>query len=145
MNFRFTEFGFINALCSLIPIFPIFTLFPGILTAMGIQEFTNNCETSYTIVLWTSIVLTILLITIYTYKIDKISFKSEKHIKYNFRFWNLILYTLVNTLGLILIIGIHLACNGDGQTVLACIMSGPIASLTLIAFGLLIDLKLYLN
>jgi hypothetical protein len=50
MDFRFTKYSFINALWSLIPIFPTWTLFPGLLAAMSLK-ITGNCETGYLIVL----------------------------------------------------------------------------------------------
>lgn len=68
--------------------------------------------------------------------------KIEKEEHWNFRLWSLLIYTLTNTAGLILIIGVNLACHGDGQTILACIYSGPIASITIIAFGFLSDVKI---
>jgi len=105
MRYRFTKYGFINALWSLIPLVPLFSLFPGVLTAMAIGKLTNDCETGYRVVLW-----------------------------------SLILYTLSNTFGLIIILGVKMACHGDGQTILVCMFSGPIASLTLLVFGILMDI-----
>jgi hypothetical protein len=141
MDFRFTKYGFINALWSLIPIFPTWTLFPGVLAAMGLENITGNCETGYLIVLWFSVVTVIGMMIFYGYRLDNILLKTESEVKLNFRFYSLILYTLSNTAILITMLGVDLACYGDGQTFLMCIMSGPIASLVLIAFGFLMDLK----
>lgn len=141
MDFRFTKYGFINALWSLIPIFPTWTLIPGVLVAMGLETITANCETSYEIVLWFSIIIIIVLIVFYGSRLDNILLKSESEVKLNFRFYSLIIYTLSNTIGLITLVGVDLACHGDGQTILMCIISGPIASLVLIVFGFLMDLK----
>ena len=134
MNFQFTKYGLVNALWSLIPIFPTWTLFPGIISALLIENAINDCETSYLIVLLGSIILTI-AITIF------LLFRLDKQTKMSFSLWCLSIYTLINTAGLISIVGIHSACYGDGQTLLACIYSGPIASLSVIALGFLSDLK----
>ena len=141
MGFRFTKYSFINALWSLIPIFPTWTLFPGLLAAMGLENITGNCETGYEIVLWFSAVTVIVLMVFYGYRLDNILLKTESEVKRNFRFYSLIIYTLSNTVLLITLVGVNLACYGDGQTFLMCIISGPLASLVLIAFGLLMDLK----
>lgn len=141
MDFRFTKYSFINALWSLIPIFPTWTLFPGLLAAMGLEKITGNCETGYSIVLWFSAVTVIGMMVFYGYRLDNILLKTENEVKRNFRFYSLIIYTLSNTVLLITLLGVDLACYGDGQTLLMCIFSGPLASLVLIAFGFLLDLK----
>ncbi|MFV8356219.1 hypothetical protein ACNQGB_08590 [Flavobacterium sp. XS1P32] len=141
MDFRFTKYSFINALWSLIPIFPTWTLFPGLLAAMGLEKITSNCETGYLIVLWISAVTVIGMMVFYGYRLDNILLKTEIEVKRNFRFYSLIIYTLSNTVLLITLLGVDLACYGDGQTLLMCIFSGPLASLVLIAFGFLLDLK----
>ena len=141
MDFRFTKYSFINALWSLIPIFPTWTLFPGLLAAMGLEKITGNCETGYLIVLWFSAVAAIGMMIFYGYRLDNILLKTESEVKRNFRFYSLIIYTLSNTVLLITLLGVDLACYGDGQTLLMCIFSGPLASLVLIAFGFLLDLK----
>ncbi|MFV8364323.1 hypothetical protein ACNQGO_13175 [Flavobacterium sp. ZT3P35] len=141
MDFRFTKYSFINALWSLIPIFPTWTLFPGLLAAMGLEKITSNCETGYLIVLWFSAVTVIGMMVFYGYRLDNILLKTESEVKRNFRFYSLIIYTLSNTVLLITLLGVDLACYGDGQTLLMCIFSGPLASLVLIAFGFLLDLK----
>jgi hypothetical protein len=41
MDFRFTKYSFINALWSLIPIFPTWTLFPGVFAAMSLEKITT--------------------------------------------------------------------------------------------------------
>lgn len=141
MDFRFTKYSFINALWSLIPVFPTWTLFPGLLAAIGLEKITSNCETGYLIVLWFSAVTVIGMMVFYGYRLDNISLKTESEVKRNFRFYSLIIYTLSNTVLLITLLGVDLACYGDGQTLLMCIFSGPLASLVLIAFGFLLDLK----
>ena len=141
MDFRFTKYGFINALWSLIPIFPTWTLIPGVLAAMGLENITGNCEAGYSIVLCFSAVTVIVLMVFYGYKLDNILLRTESEVKRNFRFYSLIIYTFSNTVLLITLLGVDLACYGDGQTILMCIFSGPLASLVLIAFGFLMDLK----
>ena len=141
MDFRFTKYSFINALWSLIPIFPTWTLFPGLLAAMSLEKITGDCVTGYSIVLWFSAVAAIGMMVFYGYRLDNILLKTESEVKRNFRFYSLIIYTLSNTAILITMLGVDLACYGDGQTLLMCIFSGPLASLVLIAFGFLLDLK----
>ena len=141
MDFRFTKYSFINALWSLIPIFPTWTLFPGVFAAMSLEKITGDCETGYSIVLWFSAVAAIGMMVFYVYRLDNILLKTESEVKRNFRFYSLIIYTLSNTVLLITLLGVDLACYGDGQTLLMCIFSGPLASLVLIAFGFLLDLK----
>lgn len=142
LNFKYTKYGFTNALWSLIPIFPTWTLFPGVLAAMAIENAVASCETSYLVVLWGSIILTILCSAFVLFKLDKQIEKNERRTKMNFRLWSLLIYTLINTAGLILVVGIDLACHGDGQTLLACFYSAPIASLSIIILGLISDLKI---
>ncbi|MFV8354376.1 hypothetical protein [Flavobacterium sp. XS2P14] len=141
MDFRFTKYSFINALWSLIPIFPTWTLFSGVFAAMSLEKITGDCETGYSIVLWFSAVAAIGMMVFYGYRLDNILLKTESEVKRNFRFYSLIIYTLSNTVLLITLLGVDLACYGDGQTLLMCIFSGPLASLVLIAFGFLLDLK----
>lgn len=141
MEFTFTKYSFVNALWSLIPIFPTWTLIPGVFAAMSLEKITGDCTTCYSIVLWFSAVAAIGMMIFYGYRLDKILLKTEREVKRNFRFYSLILYTLLNTAILIMMLGVDLACYGDGQTFLMCIMSGPLASLVLIAFGFLLDLK----
>ncbi|WP_266206105.1 hypothetical protein [Pontibacter kalidii] len=142
MSFRFTKLGFTNALWSLIPIFPAWTLFPGVLVAEFLTGKVFNCETSYRLILSISVAL-ILLSTLYYFgRLEQKLAKGKNVVKDSFRVFNLAIYTLVNTAALILIIGTDLACNGDGQTLLACLYSGPLASLSLILIGFLADLKI---
>lgn len=109
---------------------------------MAIENAVDSCETSYLVVLLVSIILTILCSAFIIFKLDKQIEKNEKKTKMNFRLWSLLIYTLINTAGLILIVGVNLACHGDGQTLLACIYSAPIASLSIIVLGLISDLKI---
>lgn len=141
MEFTFTKYSFVNALWSLIPIFPTWTLIPGVFAAMSLEKITGDCTTGYSIVLWFSAVAAIGMMIFYGYRLDKTLLKTKKEVKRNFRFYSLILYTLLNTAILIMMLGVDLACYGDGQTFLMCIFSGPPASLVLIAFGFLLDLK----
>lgn len=142
MTFKFTKLGFYNALWTLIPIFPTWTLFPGVLAAMALEDSGVNCEASYRIVLWLSVFLIICSTTFFISKLRKIIIKEERGIKRNFRLFSFLIYMLVNIAGLILIVGTYWACHGDGQTILACFMSGPIASVAIILLGYLVDLRI---
>ena len=141
MSFRFTKLGFTNALWSLIPIFPTWTVIPAVLVADLLTGKMFNCETSYKLVLFISVALIILVASYYFNGLEQQLAKGKNAVKDNFRIFNLAMYTLVNTVVLILIIGVDLACNGDGQTLLACLYSGPLASLSLILIGFIADLK----
>ncbi len=140
-KFRYTKFGLTNALWSLIPIFPTWTLIPGIMLASVIGFTSNNCELGYTITLWMCILLTVFMLIRHfkNPEVDKDK-TTERQLKMNFRIFSLGIYTLLNTIILILIVGTNLACYGDGQTILACIISGPISSIGLILLGLTIDM-----
>lgn len=139
---KFTKFGLVNAALSLIPIFPTWTLFPGVIISTWIGDLIGKCETGYEIIQWTSIILTIVLIFWYLGQIHRLlENKKEKELKRHFRLFSLGIYTLLNTAILIILIGTNLACHGDGQTVLMCIISGPLASVGLIIFGFIVDLK----
>jgi Na+/melibiose symporter-like transporter len=139
---KYTKFGVVNAAISLIPIFPTWSLFPGIMIATFLGDLAGKCEQGYQIVLWTCVIIAVLLTWWYLSQIHRwISNKNEKELKKHFRFFSLGVYTLLNTAILIMIIGTRLACHGDGQTVLACIVSGPIASVGLIILGFIVDLK----
>jgi|SRR5579859_1115693 len=138
----FTKFGLINALLSLIPIFPAWTLFPGIIAGKGLGDLLENCERGYLIVLWVSFTLSVFLILKYLREVKaKIDSNTEKQLRLNFRLFSLGIYTLLNTGIIIIILGTNLACHGDGQTILAFIYSGPMASIGLIALGFIVDLK----
>jgi putative Mn2+ efflux pump MntP len=145
MKFQFTKYSFINALWSLIPIFPTWTIFPGVLMAIGIEQLTGDCEGSYSIVLWISIIAAMILGFLYSNRLEQTLKKKNKEIKRTFRIWSLGIYTFINTAGLILFVGTDLACNGDGQTFLAVIFTGPIASAFLIVYGLFLDIKIKLK
>ncbi|WP_242927305.1 hypothetical protein [Pontibacter vulgaris] len=142
MSFRFTKLGFNDALWSLIPIFPITTIIPAALVADFITGKIFNCETSYKLVLFASIALTVLIVLNYFNRLDQKLSKGKNAVKESFRVFNLAIYTLVNTAALILILGVDLACNGDGQTILACLYSGPLASISLVLLGFGADLKI---
>ena len=139
---KYTKFGLVNAAISLIPIFPSWTLYPGIIFSTWIGYITGKCETGYEIILWTSIILIIALVFWYLRQVrGLIENKEEKELKKHFRVFSLAIYTLLNTAILIMLIGTKLACHGDGQTLLMCLMSGPISSIGLVILGFIVDLK----
>nr|MBB6235358.1 putative membrane protein [Mucilaginibacter sp. FT3.2] len=130
----------------MIPIFPSWTLFLPVALQLPIENITGNCEESYVIILWASILLTIVVITTYLFRLKYILLKQQKQIKRNFRWlFCLPVYMLVNTAAFIIILGPYLACHGDGQTVLVALFSGPIASLFILALGVLTDVKIALS
>jgi hypothetical protein len=140
---KFTKFGLTDALLSLIPIFPTWTLFPGVFAGKILGDLLNNCEQGYRAVLWISLFLSVLFIYRYLIGINHISLEeTERQLKSRFRLFSLGIYTLLNTSILLIILGANLACYGDGQTLLTCIYSGPLASIGLIILGLIVDLKL---
>ncbi|SDT59108.1 hypothetical protein SAMN05216490_4202 [Mucilaginibacter mallensis] len=141
MTFQFTKYSLVNALLSLIPIFPIWTLFPIIGIESGIENYTGDCILSYKITLGICMLLIAVSIIVYLFSIKKILLKEPKVIKRNFRWFSLLIYTFINCSGLIIILGPYLACNGSSMSIMVCIFSGPIASVVLIILGLLIDLK----
>lgn len=142
MKMQFSKLAFKNALISLIPVFPIWTLFPGILAANVIEKICGDCETSYLLVLGIMIPMSFLTLFKLFKNVNGMISEDTLSIKGKFRMYCLLLYTLFNTIGLVLIIGINLACRGDGQTILACIYSGPIASILLVCIGMALDLKI---
>lgn len=129
MKYQFTRYGLINAAWSLIPIFPLWSLFPGMGLEIGIEKLLNDCELSYKIVLYILILLVIIATTLYLVFIRKIIIKGSKFAKTNFRLFSLLIYTFINTVALIIILGPHVACNGSSMSIMVVIFSGPIASL----------------
>ena len=141
-KFRYSKFGLVNALLSLIPIVPTWTLFPGILFGTGVGNMIDNCELGYSITLWTCFALAAFFLFRYFNKFEfDIGKTTEKQLKNDFRLFSLGIYTLLNTAILIIIVGTNLACYGDGQTLLACIFSGPLASIGLVLLGVTVDIK----
>jgi hypothetical protein len=139
---EFTKFSLVNAAISLIPIFPTWTLFPGILIGSFIGDLMGNCESGYEIILWSSIFIAIASFLFYAVRVDTIiAEKNRKQLRMHFRVFSLGIYTLFNTAILLLFIGTKLACYGDGQTILACIYSGPLSSIGIIIMGFILDLK----
>jgi hypothetical protein len=142
MTYRFTKYGLINFLWTLIPIFPAWTLFPIIGFQALLVKSGLGCEYSYLLLMWVSIVITVALIAYYLFRISKMLVKEEKATKKNFRWFSFLVYLFVNSAVFIIVLGAPLACNGDGQTVLVCIISGPITSVVMIILGFAVDLKL---
>lgn len=138
--YRFTKFGLVNALLSLIPIVPAWTLFPGVALAALFGRIAGNCELGYLITLWASFGGAAVLLVWYFRKFE-IGGRTEKQLRREFRLISLAVYTLMNMGLLIVWVGTYLACYGDGQTLLVVIYSGPLASIGLILFGFGVDVK----
>jgi hypothetical protein len=131
-----------NALISLIPVFPIWTLFPVIGTEYGIQQLTGDCELAYKIILSLSILIAICIVGLYLFYINKVLLKDIKFIKRNFKLISLLFYTFANAAAMIIILGPHLACYGSSMSIMVVIYSGPIASIAVLIFGFLVDIRL---
>jgi len=142
MKFTFTNYGFINALWSLIPIFPLWTLFPGIGIETGIEKISGNCELSYEIDLALSIFLIIVATIWYLINTKRLKKKDIRTVKKYFRLLSLFIYTFINTAALIIILGPYLACNGSSMSIMVVIFTAPIASFSIIVLGFLVDLKI---
>jgi len=145
-RFRYSKFGLVNALLSLIPIFPTWTVFPGVLYGIAVGEIIDNCEFGYSFTLWTCMGLAVFLLFRYfkRYEHDNRN-TTVRRLKKNFRLFSLMIYTLLNTAILIVFVGPNLACYGDGQTLLAVIYSGPLASIGLILLGVAVDVKIKIS
>ena len=126
MYFKFTKYGIINALLSLIPIFPAWTLFPGLLIGMGLANCIGDCVLSFKIVLFLCIVLIIGTTVLYLLNLKTKLTKEPKVVKRDFRLFSLFIYMLANTIAFIAILGPYLACNGSSMSVLACFYSGQL-------------------
>lgn len=145
-KFRYSRFGLINALLSLIPLFPAWTLFPGILFGTALGVIIDDCELGFLVTLWTCFgLVTILLLRFFNRPAADTVKTAEKQSKKEFRFFYLQIYTLTNTAVLIMIVGTNLVCHGDGQTLLSFVLSGPIASIGLILLGVAVDIKVRIN
>jgi hypothetical protein len=140
---RYTKFGAVNALLSLIPIFPTWTLFPGVLIGKVLGSVFRDCELGYILTFLVSFVAATGLVVRYLRTCDFSGRgKTTKQVKMNFRLFSLAIYTILNTGILIIVVGSNLMCRGDGQTLLACIYSGPLASIGILILGFIIDLKI---
>jgi hypothetical protein len=144
MRLRFTKYSAINTLISFIPIFPTWTIFPGLILAYLLSELFRNCEIGLIIILISFPLLALYWIfNFFKYLPYKLENYSEKEIRNDFRFFCLKIYTSINTVLLIIIIGTEDACySGDGQSILAVIFSAPIASVAILLLGVTVDLSL---
>ena len=141
MSFRYSKLAFINALLSLIPIFPLWTLFFGVGSAVALTTFTD-CENAYAIVEWSCFAAALFFtgfIILNSGKWERLL--TEKQLKKRYRLFNLIIYTLLNNALLIHLVGPYKACYGQSDSVLLGIYTGPIISLILLVIGFVIDIK----
>jgi hypothetical protein len=140
---RYTKLGLVNALLSLIPIFPAWTLFPGIFFGTVVGHLINNCELGYSITLWTCFGLTAFLLFRYFSKFELENVTTrDRQLKKRFRIFSLEIYSILNTAILIIILGTNTVCSSDGQTLFACFLSGPLASIGLIMLGVAVDIRI---
>lgn len=143
MRLRFTKYSIINILISFIPIFPAWTIFPGIIVAYLLGELFRNCQIGMVIISVGFPLLSLFWIfNFFKYLPYKIENYSEREIKNDFRFFCLQIYTALNTVLVLWILGTRNFCyGGDGQTFLVVIVSGPIASAGILLLGLITDLE----
>lgn len=141
-KFRYTKLALVNSLLSLIPFVPILTLYPGVFLSAILGKIFNNCELGYLITMWICLAMTIFLIIKLFRRIAIFdTMMSEKQLKKDFKLFSLGIYALLNTALLIIILGPNLACNGDGQSIMVVIYSGPLASFGLLLLGVSADIK----
>ena len=148
---KYSFYGLISGLIFLIPIFPIFTLFPmaGLDSVLG-DLF--NCVIVYRIEYVFFLILAIIVDFIYFRRAVRKNVTEKEGVGYIFSeeegfgfifFFNLLLYSLVNSFVFLVVIGAQAACNGDGQTILGVIYSGPISSIVVFINGVIIDIVKY--
>jgi hypothetical protein len=141
-KFRYTKFGLVNFLLSLIPIFPILSLFPGMLFAIKVGEAISNCELGYIIYLWTSLALiALLLFRLFKRVTTPETKEAEKQLKRTFRLYSLGIYVLTTPALLILFFGPNNACHGQSDSILGVYFTGPLASIGLLLLGISADIK----
>jgi hypothetical protein len=141
MKSRFAKISLRHALYSLIPIFPILALIPFALISSGLSKLKIDCIISYKIIFFIS--LAAISIIVYRFQTNLKDFlNQEEHvIKYKYQYSNYLLYTLLNYTYFVTILGFDNMCGSDGQAILACIMTGPLASVSLLAYGIFNDYK----
>jgi quinol-cytochrome oxidoreductase complex cytochrome b subunit len=141
MKFRYTKFGFYDALLSLIPIFPVWSLFFGVGIAQLIRSMNVDCEIAYEISKWICLLLVIVPFLLFILKFKYFEIKrSEKEQKKYFKIFNLIIYTFLNNFIFSAMMGDQIECYGSSLQVLDVIYSGPLTSLFIIAIGLIFDI-----
>lgn len=136
LNFKFTKYGFTNALWSLIPIFPIWSLFPGVGLGELINLVLDDCQLSYKITYHISYTIALTAVFLFTNRRKKLPSKKEN---WNFKIWCLSVYTFINISLFIYIVEPEIVCTGDGQTALGVIYSAPFATLSIVILGLITD------
>jgi len=146
-------YGLISGLIFLCPIFPILTLFPIFGLEWVLEKYFFNCVIGYKIAYMFSLILAIIVDFIYLCRVVRKNIPEKEEIGYIFSekegfgfifFFNLLLYSLVNSYIFIIIVGTENICHVDGQTGLVVIFSGPISSIVIFVNGLIIDLVKYM-
>gem|GEM_PF-5841809 len=137
-NFKHTKYGLISGLILLIPVLPFITFLPLLGLAWALGEHYSDCETGYRIMYFSALALAVIIDIPYILNAIR---KDIKWVRLGSSFcFNLLLFSLVNAFTFIAVFGTHLACHGDGQTILGIFYSGPISSLVIFLNGFLIDL-----
>jgi hypothetical protein len=140
MNLKFTKLAFTDALLSLIPIFPAWTILTGLLAAESLRA-VMDCEQAYLTTAWVFLILALYAGRWFVpYLLNPEIKWTDKEIKKHYRLFNLIIYTLINYALFIKIVSPNTACYGQSDSALSVIYSGPLTSLILLLAGLLIDI-----
>lgn len=134
-----TYYGFINGLLSLIPIFPAWSMYPAAFIGAFLGPYIP-CQLLFTIVSILACISSIIYAVVYYNRINHYESRDKKDYKADFRFFCFKQYMLIHTFSFILIVGVDNLCQGDGQSVLAIMFSGPVASLIIFILGILFDL-----
>ena len=73
--------------------------------------------------------------------VDKILLKNS-NINRNFKLICLVIYSLVNVSVMTIMLGANTSCYGSSMSIMVVVFTCPIASLSLLIFGFIIDLKI---
>jgi len=140
MKLQYTKYGSTNMLWTLIPFVPIFSILPGLFIAGFIGKQIKNCERGFEITNWIAILGSIIVIILCAFHfIKKEAEPGARNVRTQYNLFNFLLYILVNTSAFIIMTGSKACCEGDGQTVLGVIFSGPVASVSLPVVGFIFD------
>jgi len=146
MIFREKEhsfYGLISGLIFLFPLFPLFTLLPILSLGEALGEYFSNCEFGYRIAYIFSLVLIIIIDFLYWLRAIRKNITEKEGFGLIF-FFNLLLYSLMNSFTFIIVVGTQNICRVDGQTILAAMLSGPVSSIAIFANGSMIDMVKYM-
>jgi hypothetical protein len=133
-------YGLINGLLTLIPVFPTWSIIPGVFLA-GIAErvIMVSCPRSMLITATVAAIALVTDVMLYFRNINQYESRNKADYKSHFRFFCFRQYIFGNTGLFIGIIGPDTLCKSDGQTILGVMLSGLFASIWLVILGVLFD------